>query len=429
MPKNKNYCLILAIIISTSVLFIPLSLKAITAEGVGVSPAYPNPDVKGSDVWFVYNLDRGESITDYLKLVNVSSEKTMKVKIYPVDAVVSNQGVFNPLDETDPKKDIGAWLKITESEVALAPQETRLIPFTLTIPEDASVGDHLGAIIAEKGELTPSGQAGLSIKTRVGIRVWNTVPGEIIKNLQISNASWEIKNKKLSPKPTTLEKIRTALGLNKEGFIILSLKNDGNVHLMPKGNIEINDIFGGWVATLGNISLGTSALNQTTVVPVKWEKPALFGRLTAEISVLYGDNQTATAKKSFWIIPWTLIFIVILLAMVFVFGKLFWRLYYAKLKLKMTPYTVGEKETLTEIADKFNIKWKKLARINNLKPPYVLRKDETLFIPKRKEEMPLISRLESKDETLFIPEKKEEMPLISKPKKISKPRKKRARKI
>lgn len=406
MPKNKNYYLILAII-SIGILFIPLFSRAITAEGVGVSPAYPNPDVKGSDVWFVYNLDRGESITDYLKLVNVSTEKTMKVKIYPVDAVVSSQGVFNPLDEADPRQDIGAWIKMSEPEVSLAPQETRLIPFTLTIPEDASVGDHLGAIIAEKGELTPSGQAGLSIKTRVGIRVWNTVPGEIVKNLQISNVTWEIKNKKISEKPTTLEKIRTALGLNKEGFITLSLKNDGNVHLMPKGNIEISDIFGGWVATLDNISLGTSALNQTTTVPVKWEKPSLFSHLTAKITVFYGDNQTATAKKSFWIIPWTLLSIVILLAMIFVFGKLFWRLYYAKLKLKMTPYTVAEKETLTEIADKFNIKWEKLARINNLKPPYVLRKDETIFIPK----------------------KKEEMPPISEPKNISKPKKRRARKI
>jgi len=407
MLKNKNYCLTLAIIISISILFIPQFSRAITAEGVGVSPAYPNSNIKNSDVWFVYNLDRGESITDYLKLVNVSSEKTMKVKIYPVDAVVSSQGVFNPLDEADPKKDIGAWIKMSESEVSLAPQETRIIPFTLTIPEDASVGDHLGAIIAEKGELTPSGQAGLSIKTRVGIRVWNTVPGEIVKNLQISNVSWEIINKKLSPKTTTLEKIRTALGLNKEGFITLSLKNDGNVHLMPKGNIEIRDIFGGWVATLDNISLGTSALSQTTTVPIKWEKPSLFGRLTAKITVLYGDNQTATAEKSFWIIPWTLIFIVILLAMIFVFGKLFWRLYYAKLKLKMTAYTVGEKESLTEIADKFNIKWKKLARINNLKPPYVLRKDETLFVPKNKGEMPSIPETQN----------------------ISKPRKKRTKRI
>lgn len=403
MLKNKNYLFILTVIL----LFAPLTSMAISAEGVGVSPAYPNPDVKGSDVWFIYNLDRGESVTDYIKLANVSSEKTMKVKLYPVDAVVTKQGVFGPLDETDPRKDIGAWIKISVSEVNLGPQETRIIPFTLTIPEDASVGDHLGAIIAEKGELEPSVQPGLSIKTRVGIRVWETVPGEIVKNLQISTVSWEIENKKLTAKPTTLEKIKTALGLNKEGFFNLDLKNEGNVHLMPTVNIEITDIFGGWVATIDSASLGTAPLNQTITSQVKWEKPALFGWLTAKITLFYGDNQTATAKKSFWIVPWTLLFIVILLAMIFVFGKLFWRLYYAKLKLKMMPYTVGEKETLTEIAAKFNIKWEKLARINNLKPPYVLRSGETLFVPKNKEEMPP------------IPE----------PQNISKPKKKKVRRI
>jgi hypothetical protein len=383
MPK-KNNLFILAIIALAGIFFLPYASKAITAEGVGVSPAYPKPDIKGSDVWFVYNLDRGESVTDYLKLTNISSEKTMKVKIYPVDAVVSGQGVFNPLDEADPKTDIGAWIKIKESEIVLDPEETRLIPFTLVIPGDASVGDHLGAIIAEKGELKSSGQFGLSIKTRVGIRVWNTVPGEIVKNLQISGINWEIKNKEIGDKLTTLEKIKTALGLNKEGFITLELKNDGNVHLMPKGNIEITDIFGGWVATLNDISLGTSSLGKTTVIPVKWEKPSLFGRLTAEISVLYGDGQTASAKKSFWIVPWTLISIAVLLAIILVFGKLFWRLYYAKSKLKMMPYEITGKETLAEIADKFDISWKKLVRINDLKPPYVLKTGETLFIPKKK---------------------------------------------
>ncbi|MBZ9578746.1 LysM peptidoglycan-binding domain-containing protein, partial [Patescibacteria group bacterium] len=270
------------------------------------------------------------------------------------------------------------------SEVTLAPEETRIIPFTLTIPENASVGDHLGAVIAEKGELKPSGQPGLSIKTRVGIRVWNTVSGEIVKNLQISNVTWEVKNKKLTPKATTAEKIKTALGLNKEGFITLELKNEGNVHLMPMAEIEITDIFGGWVATLDNISLGTSALNQTTTVPVKWTNPSSFGWLTANITILYGDDQSVTAKKSFLIIPWTILFILILLIIVFVFGKLFWRLYYAKSKLNMTPYKITRKTTLTEIADKFNVGWKKLARINNLKPPYTLKKGEILFIPKKK---------------------------------------------
>ncbi|MCX6760358.1 MAG: DUF916 domain-containing protein [Candidatus Nealsonbacteria bacterium] len=381
MLKNKNYLFILAIIII--VFCIPCSSMAITAEGVGVSPAYPDLKIKNSDVWFVYNLDRGQSVTDYLKLVNNSSEKTMKVKIYPVDAVISSSGVFNPLDEADPRVDIGAWIKFNESEVSLAPGETRIMPFTLTIPQDASVGDHLGAVIAEKGELKPSGQAGLSIKTRVGIRVWNTVPGKIVKDLKISNISWEIKNKTLSSKPTTIEKIKTALGLNKEGFITLELKNDGNVHLMPKGNIEISDVFGGWVATLGDLSLGTSSLGHTTTVPIRWDKIPLIGLLTAKITIPYGDNQTATAKKTFLIIPWTLIAILILFAMIFIFGKLFRWLYFAKSKLKMSPYKLAGKETLVEIADKFDVSWKKLARINGLKPPYILKKGDTLFIPKK----------------------------------------------
>ncbi len=50
----------------------------------------------------------------------------------------------------------------------------------------------------------------------------------------------------------------------------------------------------------------------------------------------------------------------------------------------MTPYKVTGQETLTEIADKFQVNWKKLSWINNLKPPYILKAGETLFIPKKK---------------------------------------------
>ena len=365
---------------------LPLISQAIGADGVGVSPANPSPDVAGSDVRFAYNLDLGQSVTDAIKLANYSPEKKMKVKIYPVDAVVSPQGVFNPLAETDLKNDLGAWIQIKDSEVILDPQETRKISFTLSIPKTGvSVGDHWGAIIVEKAELTKTNQPGLSIKTRVGISVRNRVPGEIIQKLIISKVSWEIKNKNLSPKPTTGEKIKTVLGFNKEGLIILELKNEGNTHLSPKANIEITDLFGGHVDTLEYVSLGSSALGQTSTVPIKWQRPSLFGRLTAKIDIVYGDNnQTVEAKKSFWTVPWTLIFIFVILLVLCVFVQLFWRLYYAKKKLKMAQYAVLDKETLIEIADKFNVKWKKLARINRLKPPYILRPGQTLFVPKKK---------------------------------------------
>lgn len=366
-------------------LVLPLISQAVGADGVGVSPANPNPDIAGSDVRFVYNLDLGQSVTDAVKLVNFSLEKKMRVKIYPVDAVVSPQGVFNPLAETDPKKDLGAWIQMSDSELILDPQESRNVSFTLTIPkENVPVGDHWGAVIVEKAELTPTSQPGLSIKTRVGISIRNRVPGEIIQKLIISKVNWEIRNKKLSAKPTTGEKIKTAIGLNKEGLIILELKNEGNTHLSPKANIEITDIFGGHIDTLEYASLGSSALGQTSTVPVKWEKPSLFGRFTAKINIVYGDNQTVEVKKSFWIVPWTLIFIFVILLVMCVFARLFWRLYYIKKKFKMTQYAVIGKETLIEIADKFNIKWKKIARINRLKPPYTLRSEQILFVPKKK---------------------------------------------
>ena len=175
--------------------------------------------------------------------------------------------------------------------------------------------------------------------------------------------------------------------MNKEGAVILELKNEGNVHLEPKANIEITDIFNNYVASLENVSLKISPpRGGITLIPVIWKNPSLFGRFTAHVTVLFGNDQSATHKISFWMFPWAIPISVAILIIILIFGKLFWRLHYAKTKLKMIPYKMTKKENLIEIADRLNVSWKKLARINNLKSPYTLKRGETLFIPQKKEE-------------------------------------------
>lgn len=379
---RKNYFLFLILAVF---LFFPFVIRAIGAGGISAGPAYPDPDIPYSNSYFIYNLDKNETKDDGIRTINNTGKKVL-VKLYPVDAVVTKQGAFAPLAETDIRKDIGAWVKLDALEITLEPDEERIVPFTITIPENADVGDHLGAIIVEKSILPTVEGTGVVIKTRVGIRIYETVPGEIIKALKISNVVWKIGIKKLSDKPTTGQKIKTALGLSKEGFLTLEIKNEGNVHLNPTAKIEIKDLLGNHAATLDKY-LEITAPKGTTFIPVKWEKPALFGRFTANVEVIFGDNQRTYAKISFWIIPWTIIFIIVVLIIIIVFIKFFWKLFYLMLKLrkmpKMTSHKITKKETLIDIADKFEIKWKKLARINNLKAPYELKKGQIIYIPKK----------------------------------------------
>src|SRR5699024_7766773 len=63
------------------------------------------------------------------------------------DGVVGESGAFDLLPSDVEPTDTGAWIDI-EEEVALAAGESAVVPFTITVPEDALPGDHPGGIVA-----------------------------------------------------------------------------------------------------------------------------------------------------------------------------------------------------------------------------------------------------------------------------------------
>src|SRR3989344_6141601 len=158
---------------------------ALSSGGVGVYPAHPDPNIKYSESWFIYNLDLGESQDDDLILFNTTNEP-QTIKLYAVDSVPSNQGNFALEAEAASKEGIGAWIKLSQTLVTLQPGENQEIPFTITIPPDADVGEHSGGIILQKAQAGEAlAASGASIVSRIGIRVYETVPGEIIKAIEL----------------------------------------------------------------------------------------------------------------------------------------------------------------------------------------------------------------------------------------------------
>src|SRR3989344_2484013 len=175
---------------SLTLLLLPAAaVHALGSGGIGGYPAYPDPSVQYSESWFIYNLDLGESKDDALLLFN-SSDEEKTVKLYAVDSIPSNQGNFALKAETDPRLDVGAWVELSATIVTLAPGESREIPFTITIPPDADVGEHSGGIIIQKVDPgAVNAEVGASVVTRVGIRIYQTVPGAITREIELKEFS------------------------------------------------------------------------------------------------------------------------------------------------------------------------------------------------------------------------------------------------
>ena len=70
-------------------------------------------------------------------------------------------------------------------------------------------------------------------------------------------------------------------------------------------------------------------------------------------------------------------FLVFATAGYFIYG----RCYLWSLKVKSENYIVQSGETLEQIAKKYRISWKNLAKMNKIKPPYTIKGGQKIIVP------------------------------------------------
>ena len=379
---------LLATAVST---LLPLATAhALSAGGVGGYPANPDSGVPLSESWFIYNLDLGESKDDALLLFN-DSDDAATIKLYVVDSIPSNQGNFALAAEDAPKKGIGAWVDLSESLVTLNPGEERTIPFTITIPDTADVGEHSGGIILQKAQEADevTGEAAsASIVTRVGIRIYETVPGEIVRDLEVVGYGVD-----LVESDTTAPYYQTTL----------TVQNTSNVSLKPEADLVIT----GWgkeqyirysrftngvvidFRDLTDFFHGTTLTKDWQLlrdqrVTTRWDWPRpVFGRFTFTVTLSYegtdGRVTVTTPGITKWVIPWAEVAGILIGILLIVTLLIIRRM--ARSTRKWKKYRVQTGDQLPLIAKRAGTSWKKLAKVNKLKDPSVQPGQELLVPP------------------------------------------------
>ncbi len=82
--------------------------------------------------------------------------------------------------------------------------------------------------------------------------------------------------------------------------------NFSNVHLKPVGFIDVFDISGRKIETLGvNNEKGNVLPASIRMFETIWENERAFGRYTARLSMAYGEkNKVIAEETAFWVFPW-----------------------------------------------------------------------------------------------------------------------------
>jgi hypothetical protein len=272
---------------------------------------------------------QGLQISPALVELNAAQGKTYTVTLHVTNVTASDLSYststddFNAADETGtPHILLDSTLPATvsmRSWIATVPpftlqaRKSQVIAAQITIPTDAEPGGHYG-VLRFSGSAPELKDTGVGLSASAGVLMLIRVDGAITEKASLASFTSESNGK------------QSSFFENGPLTFVTRIQNEGNVHVKPVGSIELRDMFGGLVTTMpvnadkSNV-LPSSIRRFEATYANKW----LFGRYTANLTLGYGTTgQAITNTISFWVIPYKLILVglIILATVIFILSRM-----------------------------------------------------------------------------------------------------------
>lgn len=354
----------------------------------------------------VYQLDYednpGDTIKDEIVIKNTGDEP-ITLKLYAADGTLTRQGTFTVTGEKDTQRTIGLWTKMSQDTVTVDGKSEQKVSFTVTLPDKLTPGSYAGGIVASTlaSETATPKATGVTVVTGSVLPLYITVPGAVVHKFDwqdlshtvnaLGNHSFHLKFKNTGNTviifQTSVEIYGKPDGIDPEE-IARSQSQEQISGYTKEDQKRLNERILENTMTTNDISLFQ---DQEVEIPLTWGKQPFFGEYTAKATTTYWELNLTTGIKSnpkavtkeitFSVTPWWLIELIAGLVVLIGALLLAKNFYQQNQKKHAEKYVVSEKETLTSIAEKKKVDWKKIIKMNKLHPPYELKKDQILLLP------------------------------------------------
>lgn len=316
----KKFALLLSAFI---VLISSASTGAVAYGGIGGQPANPRPDNPRSGSIFIHTLELKQSVNDGVKIFNNSDEQRT-IAVNAVDAVLANDGAFACAQLLESQRNVGSWVQLPKTSVTVEANSSVVVPFSITVPERANVGEHNGCITIQDMQVSEplNGNSGVMIGFRSAIRLVVTVPGEIIKDLDFDD-------------------LTTQGPADGKYTIHPKATNNGNVSLDTALTVRLRSLFGQVAAS--NDATYPILPNSTASWNFELDRPFWGGFYWAEVDATYdgsdsstlgeaGNDKTTISERSklFFAAPEPLAAFIMLGALLLTMGLLIWLFLYRR---------------------------------------------------------------------------------------------------
>ena len=192
----------------------------------GIRPTRASEHRPQTFSYFSYELAPGAVLTDEALVMN-SGDVPVTLKLYAADGITAINGgtafAQQGQESTGASRGVNRWLSLSVTEIALEPGEERVVPFTITVPSDASPGHHVAGLVLEAPP-TEGGEGQFVVKVvqQAGVAVVIEVPGRHIAGLELSGASLRQQD-------------------DQGATFVIAVHNTGNIFLKGEGSLRIMD--------------------------------------------------------------------------------------------------------------------------------------------------------------------------------------------
>lgn len=265
----------------------------------------------------------GESLQGVVKVYNETKDNLLLVSsIEPFTAGdEAGRPVYLPAEAQDYYLD---WFELSQEDILLKPGQVAIVPFTVTIPDQATPGGYYAVIFWGNVPEQAANKPAVGVNSKVGTLIFLKVKGLLTEQGTTEFFIKENKN----------------LFFRLPVHFVVRFINQGNIHLKPIGKIELTNWFGKKEiieinptkrnvlpdsARQFELIWGSSAATGN-ILERSWNQAReefnhlSFGKYKASLYLKYGiDNeQEFNQEIEFWVIPVHLFSFLIIIIIIFI---------------------------------------------------------------------------------------------------------------
>ncbi|MFF5444574.1 WxL protein peptidoglycan domain-containing protein [Streptomyces sp. NPDC012888] len=304
MRIRTRLLLLLGVLLPLATGLVPGAAAPATAADNGSWGVFPTPPAGASmpdRAYFFHQGAAGATVTDSVTVRN-GSDRELTFRVYATDAVNTPVGgAFALLPVETAPGGLGRWVRLgpeASGTVTVPAGGREDIPFTVTVPEDATPGDHVGGIVA-LGTATEGTEGDRKVKVgvrrSVGARLYFRVPGPLTPGLGVE----DVRVDRRAPLLPWLD--------DAPATVTYTLVNRGNVVIDPTVSLRARGLFGREVWDRPRKDLKLALLpGQRVELKETWPDTPQLDRVTLTVTAGSAEHPdlTSSSDARFTAVPW-----------------------------------------------------------------------------------------------------------------------------